>query len=79
MDSKRMTWEEIQQKYPSQHVGLVDVIFADNNNIVIESAIVKYTEKETNDYNLLLMAKRGEIVRRYTTLECSSLLGGINL
>ena len=39
----RMTWEEIQKKYPDQWVGLIDVKYVDDDGISVESAVVKYT------------------------------------
>jgi len=44
---KRLTWEEIVEKYPHQNVGLVDCY---PNSYNIQSAIVKYTEADTS-YN----------------------------
>lgn len=76
MEQKRLSWSEIKEKYPFQHVGLVDVIFEDEDKINIESAIVKFTDKDISDGQLMLMAKNGEVIRRYTALEQSNLLLG---
>ena len=64
--TKRMTCEEIVKKYPHQNVGLVG---CQPDSMNIESAIIKYTEKETSYDDLCLMAFRGEIALRYTTPE----------
>ena len=42
--NERMTWEQIQMKYPDQWVGLVDVRYQNDDGISVESAIVKYPE-----------------------------------
>ena len=62
----RMTWEEIKLNYPHQNVGLVDCL---PDPITMDSAIVKYTDKETSYFDLLKMALNGEIALRYTTLD----------
>ena len=74
MKKQRLSWNEIKTLYPAQHVGLIDVIFEDEDQMNVKSAIVKYTDKDVSDGQLMLMAKRGEIVRRYTSLEDSQLL-----
>lgn len=61
----RMTWEEIQKKYPDQWVGLVDVKYVEDDGISVESAVVKYTDKTKSD--LTRLALKGEIISRYTT------------
>ena len=80
MKKQRLSWNEIKTLYPAQHVGLVDVIFEDDDQMNVESAVVKYTDKDVSDGQLMLMAKRGEIVRRYTSLEESKLpLGALTV
>ena len=61
----RMTWEEIQKKYPDQWVGLVDVKYVDDDGISVESAVVKYADKSKSDLTRLVL--KGEIISRYTT------------
>lgn len=68
MEPERLTWKEIVQKYPHQWVGLVDVVFKNNDGVSIESGIVKYTSNDTSENDLLYMAVSGKIVRRYTTM-----------
>jgi hypothetical protein len=63
--SERLTWEEIQERYPDQWVGLVDVKYVDDDGISIESAVIKYLDKTKSE--LTMKALNGEIVSRYTT------------
>ena len=48
--TERLTWAEIQNKYPDQWVGLTDV---ERNGIDIISAIVKYTDKTKGELTLM--------------------------
>lgn len=63
--TERMTWKEIQEMYPDQWVGLVDVNYLNDDGVSIESAIVKYIDKSKSE--LTRLALRGEVVSRYTT------------
>lgn len=63
--NKRMTWKEIQEKYPDQWVGLTEVEYIGNDGVSVASAIVKYTNKTKSE--LTRLALNGEIVSRYTT------------
>lgn len=38
---ERLTWEEIQERYPDQWVGLVEVEYEPNNKASIRSAVIK--------------------------------------
>ena len=38
--SERMTWKEIQEKYPDQWVALTDVYYLNNDNCNVESAVL---------------------------------------
>ena len=62
---KRMTWEEIQEKYPDQWVGLIDVKYVNDDGITIESAVVKYTDKPKGELTRRMLD--GEIESVYTT------------
>ena len=66
--SKRLTWEEIKRKYPHQNVGLVDVEMAPNK-VVVKSAVVKYTDKNTDYNEMAYLALQGKLTLRYTTLD----------
>ena len=75
----KMTWKEIQEKYPDQWVGLIDVKYVEDDGISIESAVIKYLDKPKGE--LTRMALRGEIVSRYTTPDNflqSGAVGGIS-
>ena len=63
--AERMTWKEIQEKYPDQWVGLVEVKYINDDGISIESAVIKYLDKTKGE--LTRLALQGEIVSRYTT------------
>ena len=66
--NKRMTWEEICNKYPHQNVGLIKCLPDDLN---IETAIVKYTEKDISYNEMIEKALDGEILMMFTSLsEC---------
>ncbi|MCI9032628.1 MAG: hypothetical protein HFJ08_00970 [Lachnospiraceae bacterium] len=62
---ERMTWEEIQEKYPDQWVGLVDVEWYPDNKATVKSAVVKYIDKTKDELTMLML--QGEIKARYTT------------
>ena len=64
---ERMTWEEIQEKYPDQWVGLSDVEYEPDNNATIKSAIVKFTDKTKDELTMMQVQTNGEILGRYTT------------
>ena len=63
MAEQRLTWKEIQEKYPDQWVGLVEIVWQNDSNI--ESSVVKYADKSKEE--LLIMQIRDEIFSCYTT------------
>ena len=63
MTGQRLTCKEIQEKYPDQWVGLVDIVWQNDSNI--ESAVVKYADKSKEE--LLIMQVKDEIFSCYTT------------
>ena len=65
--NERMTWEQIQMKYPDQWVGLVDVRYQNDDGISVESATVKYTNKKKSELTRLVL--KGEIIARHTNPE----------
>lgn len=75
--TKRMTWKEIQEKYPDQWVGLIDVKYIGDDGISIESAIIKYLDKTKGE--LTRLALQGEIVSRYTTPDNIFQLGTVGV
>lgn len=62
---ERLTWEQIQEKYPDQWIGLVDVKYINNDGISVESAVIKYTGKSKGE--LTRLAISGEVDAVYTT------------
>lgn len=62
--SERLTWQQIQEKYQSQWVGLNDVKYIDNDGISIESAIVAYKNRSREDLEMLQAL--GFTITRYT-------------
>jgi len=64
---ERMTWEEIQEKYPDQWVGLIDVEYEPNNDATIKTAVVKYADKSKDELTMMQIQTNGEILGRYTT------------
>ena len=77
MNDGRMTWEEIQKKYPDQWIGLVDVKYHNDDGISIESGIVKYTDMPKGELTRRMLA--GEIVSRYTTPDNAFQLGMVGM
>ena len=65
MLEERLTWREIQEKYPEQWVGLIDVKYKPDNDASIRSAIVKYTDKSKDELTEMML--NGECISRYTT------------
>ena len=70
---ERLTWEQIQEKYPSQWIGLRDVKYIDDDGISIESAIVKYSDLSRTELTKCMLS--GEIVSRCTTPDDCCQLG----
>ena len=64
--SERLTWKEIQEKYPDQWV-LIEVKYKPDNDATIESAVVKYVDKSKDELTLMQIQTNGEILGRYTT------------
>ena len=64
---KRMTWKEIQQMYPNQWVGLVDIEYEPDNDATIKTAVVKYTDKSKNELTKMQIQTNGELIGIYTT------------
>ena len=70
---ERLTWEQIQEKYLNQWVGLLDVKYMNDDGISIESAIVKYSDLSRTELTKRMLS--GEIVSRYTTPDDCCQLG----
>lgn len=63
---ERLTWQEIKEKYPNQNVGLIECY---PNKYKIESAIVKYSDENSSYDEMLILAYKGEITMRFTSLD----------
>lgn len=74
---KRMTWEEIQDKYPDQWVGVTDVEYEPDNDSTIKSAVVLYTDKTKTELTKLQIQTDGKILGRYTTPDNVFQLGAV--
>jgi len=61
---ERLTWEQIQEQYPDQWVGLSEVQYMDNDGVSVESAVVKYADKTKSELTRLVL--KGEIISRHT-------------
>lgn len=61
----RLTWREIQHRYPDQWIGLTNVKYIDDDGVSIESAVVRYTDRTKSELTRRML--KGEIVSRYTT------------
>lgn len=62
--SERLTREQMQERYPNQWLGLVDVKYQDDDGITVESGVVKYANKTRSQ--LMRLEDRDEIVRYCT-------------
>ena len=76
---ERLTWKQIQEKYPDQWVGLVDIEFEPNNRSTIKSAIVKYTDKSKDELTEMQILTKGETMGIYTTPDNCFQLGMIGV
>ena len=77
MTDGRMTWKEIQDKYPDQGVGLIKVKYVNDDGISIESAIVKYVDKPKGELTRKILD--GEIEAVYTTPDRQFQLGMVGV
>lgn len=64
---ERMTWGQIQQKYPDQWIGIVDVEYEPDNDATIHSAVVAYVGKTKSELTEMQIDSGGKILGRYTT------------
>lgn len=75
--SERLTWEQIQNKYPDQWVGLTEVEYEPDNDATIKSAVVKYTDKSKNELTRLQIQTSGNLLGIYTTPDNVFQLGAV--
>lgn len=74
---KRMTWKEIQEKYPDQWIGLIEIEYEPDSDATIKSAIVKYIDKSKNELTKMQIQTNGNLVGVYTTPDNIFQLGAI--
>lgn len=65
--SERLTWEQIQERYPDQWVGLAETEYEPDNDATIKSAVVRYADKSKSELTRMQIQTDGEILGRYTT------------
>ena len=75
--NERLTWEQIQKKFPDKWVGLVEVEYEPDNDATIRSAVVKYTNKSKSELTRMQIQTNGEILGRYTTPDNVFQLGAV--
>lgn len=75
--AKRLTWEQIQKKYPDQWVGLTDVQYRNDDGVSVESAVVKYSDKTKSELTKLVLD--GEIISRHTNPDGCLQLGMVGV
>lgn len=77
MKNERLTWEQIQEKYPDQWVGLVDVEYEPDNDATIQSAVVKYVDRSKNELTKMQIETQGKLMAVYTTPDNIFQLGAV--
>ena len=75
LKEERLTWKEIQEKYPDQWIGLVAVEWKNDSNVA--SAVVKYIDKTSGELLKLQMGGEPGLFSCFTTPESCGQLGVI--
>ncbi len=75
MNENRLTWKEIQEKYPNQWIGLTNIEWKNDSNIA--SAIVKYKGKTSGELLKLQLNNEPDLFSCFTTPESCGQLGVI--
>lgn len=75
--AERKTWKEIQEKYPDQWVGLIEVEYEPDNDATIKSAVVKYIDKSKSELTRMQIQTKGELIGIYTTPDNVFQLGAV--
>lgn len=70
---ERLTWKEIQEKYPEQWVGMVDIEW--DNRSTVRSAVVKYSGKTSDELLKIKADSEIDMLVRYTAPDTLSPLG----
>lgn len=74
---EKLTWEEIQERYPDMWLGLTDVEYVNDDGVTIESAVVKYADKTKDELGMLAFA--GDIISRHTAKYEMFQIGAVDL
>lgn len=67
MSNERLTWKQMQEKYPDQWIGITDVEYEADNNSTIKYATVIYINKNKDELTEMQIDTQGKILARYTT------------
>jgi hypothetical protein len=62
---ERLSWKEIQNKFPDQWVGLTEVEYEPDNSATIKSGIVTYVNLPKSELTDMML--NGKCISRYTT------------
>lgn len=74
MSSERLTWKQIQEKYPDQWIGITDVEYEEDNNSICS---VLYIHKNKDELTEMQVDTQGKILARYTTPDNVFQLGSV--
>lgn len=66
MANERLTWRQIQERYPDQWVGITDVEYEPDNDSTIRYATVVDTSNDKDELTELQLDTNGKILARYT-------------
>lgn len=73
---ERLSWQEIQRRYPRQFVYLEDVEWSPANSTTVLSAVVAYaSDQPDDDYQARTI--RGEFYQKYTALGATLQMGAL--
>lgn len=71
---ERMSWEDIQKKYPDQWVGLTEVQWVDDDGVTVQSAVVSFIGTKSE---VTLEAIKNAMIARYTTPDNVPFIGAV--
>lgn len=63
---KRLTRQQMTEKYPNTWLGLTNVKYINNDGVTLESAEVVYTDKTSNELLMIQITGSENIIRWYT-------------
>ena len=77
MENERLAWKQIQEKYPNQWGGLVDIEYEPDNDATIKCVTVKYINKDKDELTEMQIDTEGKVLARYTTPDNVFQLGSV--